>query len=80
MDREVIKSLIRRKPFRSFEVGVSSGKKFEVKHPEVAIRGGNVFAVMTRSGEEPTQEPEMIWIDYLHIAYCRPVPKWEPPF
>ncbi len=80
MDREIVKHLIGRKPFQSFEVGVSAGKNFDVRHPEVAILGESVFAVLTRSGEQRTEEPEMVWIDYGHIAYCRPLSKWEAPF
>ncbi|HEY2414672.1 MAG TPA: hypothetical protein VGI40_20675 [Pirellulaceae bacterium] len=80
MDRDIIKHLVQRKPFKAFEVGVSAGESFEVKHPELAVLGGNVFAVMTRTGEPRTIEPEMVWIGYEHIAYCRPLPKWEVPF
>ena len=73
MDREIIKNLIERRPFKAFEIGVSAGENFAVKHPELVVLGKNVFAVMTRSGEPQVIKPEMIWVDYGQINFCRPM-------
>jgi hypothetical protein len=80
MDRLVLKHLIGRKPFRSFEVGLSSGQTFPVKHPEVAILGEFVVAVLERLDDDSRNEPRMVWIDYRHIVHCRPLTNWQAPF
>jgi hypothetical protein len=80
MDRNVLRHLIGRKPFKPFEVNLSSGEDVPVPHPELAILGEFVFAVLAHGGDSPNIEPEMVWIDYRHIVHCRPLPKWEAPF
>src|SRR5438067_467940 len=60
-------------PFKPLEVVVSTGEAFPVPHPELAILGQHILAVLNRSQEDDVSEPKMVWLDYVHIAYCQPL-------
>jgi len=37
MNQQTIQGLLRRQPFQPFEIRMSSGDRFEMRHPEMAI-------------------------------------------
>jgi hypothetical protein len=80
MQRNVVKHLHDRKPFRPMLITLSSGDRFEVRHPEAAYFAEQFMAIaMVEAGEEESPQASMAWIDYSHIAHCQPL-KPQPPF
>jgi len=79
MHKEVLEHLIGRRPFKPLQVVVASGEAFPVPHPELAILGEHILAVLNRPQGDAT-DPQMVWIDYEHIVYCQPLPTREAPF
>lgn len=74
MHRDVLKHLLNKRPFKAFEITVSSDDVFSVEHPETAYLGERFIAVVqVRPGEEESQHSHMVWIDYDHIVCCQPV-------
>ena len=62
MEQSAILELLRREPFRPFEVRLSNGERYEIRHPE--------FAALTRSKliiTDPTSE-KIVQCALLHIA------------
>jgi hypothetical protein len=37
MNHEAMQGLLRRQPFEPFEIRLSNGEKYEVRHPEMAL-------------------------------------------
>jgi uncharacterized protein YrrD len=58
--------------FRPFVVEVTSGRRFEVPHPEFIMVGKNVIVVMGRNDVATT-------IDALHIVSIKDLPPKGPP-
>jgi hypothetical protein len=80
MLRTVVKHLVERKPFRPLIITVSSGDRFEVRHPETAYFADDFMAVaVVDHGEEESTHSSMAWIDYHQIVHCKPLRK-APPF
>jgi hypothetical protein len=62
MNTEKMQSLLRRQPFQPFEVRMSNGDSFEVRHPEMALllKSSLIFG-----GPE---SDDFIFCSLLHIA------------
>src|SRR5690349_10995526 len=74
MHRDVLKTLLGKKPFKPFVITVSSDDDFEVRHPEAAYLGQYFLAVaQVVAGEEDSRHAQMVWIDYAHIVSCEPI-------
>jgi hypothetical protein len=62
MNTETMLSLLRRQPFQPFEVRMSNGDSFEVRHPEMALllKSSLIFG--------SPQSDDFIFCSLLHIA------------
>jgi hypothetical protein len=62
MNAEVIRELMRRRPFEQFKLRMTNGEVFEVKHPELAI-------VMKTRVIIADPENDRVWTcSLLHVA------------
>jgi hypothetical protein len=66
MTLDTIQDLLSRRPFEPFHIVTSSGKTYDVRHPEMAwpIRNG-VYVGMGRHGKIPDRAA---FVSLLHIA------------
>lgn len=82
MRRRDIEDLLHRRPLKPFQLTVTSGHTFEVRHPEMAIVGKTVVAVgMPPADDDIPAIEDLIWLDYLHIVMCHPIrEKDDAPF
>ena len=60
MNIESIRELFRREPFKPFEVHMSSGDVYHVRHPEQVALGKASMVIMYRDAER----------DFDHMAIC----------
>ncbi len=67
MSIEAVKSVLGRKPFDPFVVVMSSGDRYEVKHPEFAllVKGGLYVALPPDADDLPERA---VYCSALHIA------------
>jgi len=65
MMKETLLNLLRRRPFQPFEIQMSSGERFEIRHPEVAALLKSNLIV----GKPDSDEFEICSL--LHIANVR---------
>jgi hypothetical protein len=78
MHYRVIQDAIRRTPFEPFNVVMSSGEKYEVKHPENIVLMKDAAAVPVYESYKDDGRPDrLIYASYLHISALEPVP--PPP-
>jgi len=81
MRRSVLEHLLRRRPFRPFQLTLSNDELFDIRHPEAAFLAKRFVAVaLPPTNAEASDAEEMVWIDYRHIVHCRPVVNREIPF
>jgi hypothetical protein len=74
MLRSTLEHLFHRKPFRAFQVVLSTNESFDITHPEAAYLGKDVMAIAQRTVESTDSEQGyMVWIDYNHIVHCQPL-------
>jgi hypothetical protein len=71
MSAAIIKDRLSHEPFEPFRVCLSSGERYEVRHPEMAllVRNGVLIAVPDSKGVPP-EVP--VWCSFLHIAAVEP--------
>ena len=65
MNREAIEKLLQRQPFEPFEVQVSSGTVFQVRHPEMVVLGKSKLFIYD------TTSDMMDIVALLHITNIR---------
>jgi hypothetical protein len=67
MTSDTIKSFLRRRPYESLRIKLSSGEAFEVGHAEMALltKGGLIICLPEEDGG-PSDKIE--FCSYLHIA------------
>jgi len=67
MSASVLKDQLARRPFEPFRVILSSGDRYEVRHPEFAwlIRGGLYVGLPADNGDLPDRA---VFCSMLHIA------------
>ena len=64
-----IRSLLVKRPFIPFRVVLSSGKVYEVRHPEMVMTGAQAYAgIGLPIPEDPLVFAETTWVAYIHIA------------
>jgi hypothetical protein len=74
MDRDELRSLLRRRPFRPFRITMSNDEKFEVWHPEMAIVATSIVAVgLGRPGDQEPNAEKVIWLDLNQIVHIEPL-------
>jgi hypothetical protein len=81
MPRDEVLKLWRQRPFQPFRIKTTARDTFDVKHPESAIIGRRVVAVLLPPppsfGEWPPTfdlgEAELAWVDVLHIVQIEPL-------
>jgi hypothetical protein len=60
-------------------ITVSSGDRFEIRHPETAYFAESFMAVaVVQPGQEEASHSSMAWIDYSHIVHCKPLERDVP--
>jgi hypothetical protein len=64
MNEETMRELIRQRPFRPFEVQLSSGERHKVRHPE------NVLLTRSHIVVAKPKADRLIIISLLHVARC----------
>ena len=65
MDRQVILSLLERRPFVPFSIQLSNGEAFEIRHPELAALGKSRLVIVNPE----TDVMEIVAL--LHVANVR---------
>ena len=72
MSATVVKESLLRRPFQPFRIHLSSGEKFDVRHPENAllVKSGICLANPDERGELPELP---LWCGFLHIAAVEPL-------
>ncbi|MDB5331689.1 MAG: hypothetical protein JWP03_2840 [Phycisphaerales bacterium] len=67
MSVETVKGFLKRRPFEALRIKMSSGKSFEVPHPEMALptKAGLIIVLPDQNGE-PSERIE--FCSFLHIA------------
>ena len=73
MNADALRTLLHTQPFEPFEIILSSGDRYAVKHPEmILILKNRVLVASDPRG--PRQLPDSyITISYLHIAGAEPL-------
>ena len=68
---------LQRKPFKPFEVNLSDGSSYEVRHPEMALvtRATIAIAVDPANGDVPE---DMVLCDPLHVTKLVPLGQAKP--
>ena len=69
MNAESLRDLLRRQPFEPFEVCLTNGEVFHVKHPEQAFRAGSRFIVYY------PETDRVVWCS----CSTSPMSKWVQP-
>lgn len=69
MKRQTIEMLLQRRPFKAFEISLSSGESYEVVHPEMIFLAEDFAAVGRphRTGDPP-EVSDFAWLDLDHIV------------
>jgi hypothetical protein len=62
MNAETIRELLRRQPFEPFEVHMSNGEVYAVRHPEQALLAGSRLLIYFPATDK------LAWCALLHIA------------
>jgi hypothetical protein len=67
MTGETVRGFLKRQPFEPLLIKMSSGEKFEIPHPEMALltKGGLIIVLPDEHGE-PSERIE--FCSFLHIA------------
>jgi hypothetical protein len=66
--------LIERRPFRPFQITVTTGETFDVPHPEILFLADKFVSVFAPKASNRRDEfQEFIWIDLMHIVHVRPL-------
>ena len=71
MNKEQVRALLRTYPFEPFRVYVSSGRSFDVPHPEMAMLLGNQLLVATEHRDEFGNM--FARLSLLHITHVEPL-------
>ena len=73
-----IKEVLRRQPFQPFRIRLSTGQKYEVRHPEfVALTKTSLFVGEPASNDDfPDQ---MIQCDLMHVVAVEPIEMTRSP-
>ena len=71
MNTETMQSLLKRQPFQPFEVRMSNGDAFEVRHPEM------VFLLNSSLIFGSPQSDDFSFCSLLHVADVKAIP--NPP-
>ncbi len=69
MDRETIARLMQRQPFEPFELHVSSGETYRVRHPELAVLGKAKIIIV---------DPETDTVDIVGLLHVTRVRTMQP--
>ncbi len=79
MHVDEIRKLIRAQPFEPFDLFVSDGASYHVKHPDfIALGARNISIVMTST--ESSQLPQrVVHVDPVHITRITPATGNDPP-
>lgn len=78
MSVAALKERLSRRPFDPFRVALSSGDRYEVRHPEMALllRNGSYIAQPDADEELPENA---VWCGLLHVAAVEPIPAKAGP-
>ncbi len=67
-----VQEVLRRQPFQAFRVRLSTGKGYDVRHPEFAALTRTSLFVGDPAAEESFPE-RMIQCDLLHVVALEPI-------
>jgi hypothetical protein len=70
--QEIEKKLINR-PFEPFDIVLSSGERYRIGHPDVAVLTKHALVVLKRDPKRTTALPDYAVLSYLHITALDPV-------
>jgi hypothetical protein len=75
MDRESLKSLIRRRPFKPFRLYVTDGAVYVVRHPDFLMLSQSEAVIgLPPAGDPNASDAERFaWIDLAHITRVEPL-------
>lgn len=62
MNAETIRELLRRQPFEAFEVHLTNGEVYSVRHPEQALLAGSRLLIYY------PETDRLVWCSLLHVA------------
>lgn len=62
MNAEAIRELLRRQPFEPFEVHMTNGKIYSIKHPEQAFLAGSRLLIYFPESDR------LVWCALLHVS------------
>ena len=65
MDREAINKMLQRRPFEAFELHLSNGEVYAVRHPELAVLGKSKIFIYDANSDM------MDIVGLLHVAAVR---------
>jgi hypothetical protein len=72
MSLSALKERLSRRPFDPFQVVLSSGDRYEVRHPEMALLLRNGIYVAKPNFQDGLPE-EAAWCSFLHISAIEPL-------
>ena len=72
MTLDALRKLLKRVPFKAFEIVMSNGERYVVEHPENCILAREFALVMRRPDGSDVVE-DFDYLSYLHIASAEPL-------
>ena len=74
MTPEVLRLLVKRRPFKPFRITMATTETFDVWHPDLLIVGRSLAALgIGKAGEEPIADG-IIWLDLDQNVHIQPAP------
>lgn len=75
MDRDSLRSLVRRRPFKPFRLFVSDGAGYDVRHPDLIMTSQTEAVIGLPPVTNPTPDAveRFAWIDLDHITRVEPL-------
>ncbi len=70
---QTYKELLTRRPFQPFRIVMSSGERYEVRHPEMAWLTRTALYVSTDVDEDGIPEEPPAYCSLLHITAVEPI-------
>jgi hypothetical protein len=68
MNQESIHKWTRRQPFMPFQLQLTDGRRFEIRHPDMIAAGRHEAVVIGPRQQEPNAVDEPFFVSYFHIV------------
>jgi hypothetical protein len=73
MERESLKGLLRRRPFKPFRLFVSDGAAYEVRHPDLCMLAKTEAVIGLPPHPASIDADRFAWIDLDHVTRVEPL-------